>query len=379
MKKIYWAIQQTEHLAGTELVTINIINRLINYRDITLIVTGKKTNNDLKLDKRVKVVYLNVPYKYTNLSEYLSNLANRHRYFHMIVSFFKGVFYMFFKKYKYRKMILDMTTKDDLLIFSSYDNYLFAPFFRRVYFHFHFNAKYFRNLGITLGRIWHRKPNKYIFLTETTKSVIEKKTIYKNNEYVYNPIRFERKENYEWHNNEILFLARYANQKNPLLAVKVARELKNLNVCFHLSMYGNGHMYSRLIEYVDKWDLHDVVKVHKETKDVLTILNNTDLLLITSRYEGLPLSIIEANSQSVPVISSNWGDAVYEIVNDGENGFVVKTKKPLDYALKIKEVLESKERLLELKKKTYANSERFSDKNIVDKWLKILEEEDKIQ
>lgn len=372
MNKIYWAIQQTEHLAGTELVTINIINRLIDYRDITLIVTGKKTNNELNLDPRVNVFYLNVPYKYTNLNEYLANLANRHRYFHMIFSFFKGIFFMFFKKGKYRKIISNMTTKDDLLIFSSYDNYLFAPRDRRCLFHFHFNAKYFRSFGITLSRIWHRKPDRYIFLTNTTKKTIEKKTFYKNNVAIYNPIRFKREEHFEKHNNEILFLARYANQKNPILAIKVARELKKMGVNFHLSMYGNGHFYTRLIEYVDKWDLHDVVNVHKETKDVLNILHNTDLLLITSRYEGLPLSIIEANSQSVPVVSSNWGDAVDEIVENGENGYVIKSKDPKKYALKIKEIFDSDENLINLKKKTYKNSERFSDKNIIDRWLKLL-------
>jgi len=44
MKKLYWIIQQAEHLGGTEIVTINIVNMLAKHLDVTLLVVGEENN-----------------------------------------------------------------------------------------------------------------------------------------------------------------------------------------------------------------------------------------------------------------------------------------------------------------------------------------------
>ncbi len=380
MKKIYWFIQRVKHMGGAERVTVDIVNKLSTFRDICLIVVGEE-HKDYPLDvsPNVEVKYLNIPYQYTNLDEHVGFLKKQHKHIKASLDFLKGVTYWFFRKGKFKKLISSMTTKDDILIFSSYDNYLMAPKDRRCLFHFHFNASFFFSIMATTGRWWHRRPDKYIFLTETTKDVVEKKRkAYKDSYMVYNPIRFPRKENNEYYNNELLFLARYAKQKNPMLAVKVMKELKDMNCKCHLSMYGNGFLLKDITKYVDDNNLSDYVTINPETKDALSKIRESDMLLLTSVFEGLPLVIIEANSQSVPVISSNWGDAAKEVVIDGENGYMIDSVDPKAYALKIKEVFDDKEKLMALKKKSFESSARFSDEAIVAKWKEILEKEDNI-
>lgn len=175
MKKIYWFLRQINHLAGTEMVTLNIINELSKYRDITLVVMSCECEDvKEKISDRVKVIYFDIPYKIACLDEHLAKT----RGFKKIIDSITGSLFWFNKRFKYRKIVKEMTTKDDILIFSSFDNYLFAPKKeRRCLFHFHFNAKFFRNPGVALGRLFHRVPDKYIFLTESTKNVIEKNKI----------------------------------------------------------------------------------------------------------------------------------------------------------------------------------------------------------
>ena len=52
-------------------------------------------------------------------------------------------------------------------------------------------------------------------------------------------------------------------------------------------------------------------------------MNKFDVLLCTSNYESLPLSIVEALSMSIPVISSNVGDVPY-VLNKLKCGYIIK-------------------------------------------------------
>ena len=58
------------------------------------------------------------------------------------------------------------------------------------------------------------------------------------------------------------------------------------------------------------------------TKNVTRWLRRAKVFVLTSHYEGLPLAIIEAMSQGLPIIATNVG-GVNEIVLDGENGFLL--------------------------------------------------------
>ena len=376
MKKIYWFLRQINHLAGTEMVTLNIINELSKYRDITLVVLSCECEDAKeKISDRVKVIYFDIPYKIACLDEHLAKT----RGFKKIIDSITGSLFWFNKRFKYRKIVKEMTTKDDILIFSSFDNYLFAPKKeRRCLFHFHFNAKFFRNPGVALGRLFHRVPDKYIFLTESTKNVIEKKTKYKNNYVVYNPVRFDRFHDVSKKNNEIIFIGRYTNQKDPLFALKIMNRIKEKGFMCHLNMFGSGKLLKKMNKYVKKNKLESFVTVNNPTKSIIDEIRKSDLLLSTSRFEGLPLTIIEANSQSIPAISANWGDAVYEVVNNNVSGYVIDKRKIDLFADKIIEVLSNDSLLEELKENAYNHSNNFSKEEINKKWLELLQKEDEI-
>ena len=124
--------------------------------------------------------------------------------------------------------------------------------------------------------------------------------------------------------------------------------------------------------YKEKYNLTNVT-FHPMTKNVTEVLNKTDLLLVTSNFEGLPLGVIEANSQSVPVISSNWGDASHEVTQNGINGYVIEERNPDFFADKIIEVLSDKENYLKLRQSSYESSYRFESDNIKNEWINLLE------
>ncbi len=377
MKKIYWFLRQTHKLAGTEMVTLNIVNLLAKERQINLVVMGQKYENmPFPISEDVNTIYLNIPYKYSCIDEYAEEVNPIVRPFALM----KGSMYWIFKRFKNRKIIKSMTTKDDILIFSAYDNYLCAPKDRRVLFHFHFNAKFFLKPSISLGRMFHRKPDKYIFLTKETKLKIEaKKKNVKDSYFVHNPIRFDSNLNLDYHNNEIIFIGRFTAQKDPILALQIMLELKKLDFKAHLSMYGAGELENKMKSFIEKNKLNDFVTLKGTSNQLKEKLNESDLLLCTSTFEGFHLGLNEANSQSVPAISTNWGDAIKEVLDNGENGFIIESRNPKDIAVKIKEILLDLNYLKDLRQKTYNHFNKHSNSEYIKKcWISIFNEEDKI-
>lgn len=372
---IYWLVQQLDFIGGTEMVTSNIINQLSSDYSITVISTAKIENNKYQFNENVKVVSLNVPIDLCRIDYYYKQYVTNKKFLKLILFVIRMLYYYSFGIRKEKRIIKKMTTKDDLIIASSADGYILAPRKRKVAFHFHFNAKYFFSFSNLCLRRVIRKPDYYIFLTETTyKTVITKrKHIAKKRCYhIYNPVRFERNLTLSYHNNKIIFLGRFLHQKNPMFALKIAKELKNKNFPFELHMYGEGDFQKEMSTYVSKHQLTEVI-IHPMTYNVNGVLSKADLLLVTSVFEGQSLVTIEANSQSVPVISTNWGDACHELIKQGKNGLVIESAKPVVFAEKIIEILSNQSEYLQLRKSAYESSKRFTPKEIRSKWIDFLQ------
>jgi glycosyltransferase involved in cell wall biosynthesis len=88
---------------------------------------------------------------------------------------------------------------------------------------------------------------------------------------------------------------------------------------------GRGPKKAALEEYIVLNELQNDVILAGFRTDVLDVLPEFDILLMTSIEEGLPLSIYEAFAAKVPVVSTDAG-GIKEVVLTNETGFVAKQK-----------------------------------------------------
>lgn len=94
------------------------------------------------------------------------------------------------------------------------------------------------------------------------------------------------------------------------------------NIVLHIG--GNGETET-IKKMIDDYLLQDIVIYEGwvSGNKKVELLNNTDVFILPSYTEGLPISILEAMSYSLPVISTPVG-GIPEVVRDGENGFLIK-------------------------------------------------------
>lgn len=118
------------------------------------------------------------------------------------------------------------------------------------------------------------------------------------------------------------FVARLAEPKDPLFAIHVAEELVNRGIDHRLCIIGNGPKYEACGQLIRDLDLHQQVVLMGTRGDVMSLLAQMDLFCLFSRWEGLPISVLEAMQTGLPIVASNVG-GLGEMIVDGETGYLL--------------------------------------------------------
>ena len=176
-----------------------------------------------------------------------------------------------------------------------------------------------------------------------------------------------------WPDEYICTVGRPSYQKNIDLMIKVLYEINKKNK-IHLVIMGVGHHADQLEnvkKLIDKLDLSSQVTLLNwtEREDILNIISNSKLYISTSRYEGLPYSIIEALALSMPCIVTD-SDGNRDLIVDGHNGYVIKNQNTIDFKDKIIHLLNN-----EVIHNQFSNNSRseFLQKYNVENNIKNLE------
>lgn len=137
------------------------------------------------------------------------------------------------------------------------------------------------------------------------------------------PNRFERGD--ELH---ILFPARLAWQKDPLQVVEIARRLREAGSRAVVHVIGDGDLRPEMEQAVELHRLADRVVLHGYDLDMPGWYAATDVTLLPSRYEGIPLSIYESMAMAQPVVVADVG-GISELVTP-EIGYLVRERDDPD-------------------------------------------------
>lgn len=374
-KKLFWWIQQTDKIGGTESLTINLINNLCDVFDITLITTSNNEGRCLyDIDSRVKIYSIGIPSEVTTCDQSFIKIRGFHPFKNIKLAF--RVFYWFFIKKKSIKRKIKQMVGDNVLICTEYDSYFLSPNNIKKIYHYNYNFSHLNSLPVRFGFLLIKKPDKFIVLSKETfdKVINSKKKFNCEIDYIFNPCRFRSTLNLAYHNNNIIFVGRLCEQKNPIMALEIAKSLKDRSFGFHLNIYGSGPLLEKVFLYIKDNKLDDCVAVNEPTKDIQSKFLESDLLLMTSVYEGFPLVKIEASSQSVPTIMRNIGDSTNEIIENEIDGYLIDGGVK-EYADKIIEILSDKEKLIKIKETSYKRSFLWNIDLIKPKWIKLINSE----
>lgn len=123
-------------------------------------------------------------------------------------------------------------------------------------------------------------------------------------------------------------VAGLTKQKDIYTFIDTAKKIKLKNETTHpikFVIIGDGPLKKELIDYAKSNDLENDVFFIGFRNNVIDLLPEFDIFLITSITEGLPLTVYEAFACKVPVVATEAG-GIPEVITDGDNGFLAPLK-----------------------------------------------------
>jgi glycosyltransferase involved in cell wall biosynthesis len=112
----------------------------------------------------------------------------------------------------------------------------------------------------------------------------------------------------------IVFVGRLAQIKRPDRLIDIARDLKINHPGVEILMVGAGEKFTEIKELVEKEALPMVLFGWRN--DIGRILSASDIAILCSDNEGIPLTLIQASQAGLPIISTNVGSVSDIVIND---------------------------------------------------------------
>ena len=178
----------------------------------------------------------------------------------------------------------------------------------------------------------------------------------------------------------LLVAASYQYLKNPICLIEALSLLdEDIRKKVIVNWYGRKEItagdtkaYDEAMSLIDKYNLHDVIKLNGPTTDIANKMNEADIVGLFSKLEGLPNAICEAMMIGKPIIMSKVSDYINLV--DEENGFLCDWDNPNSIKIALEQAifLNDKELIkMGLKSKIKADK-LFSSEVIVNQWISFL-------
>lgn len=212
-----------------------------------------------------------------------------------------------------------------------------------------------------------KKLDALVVLTEKSKRDWEKTN---NNVYVIpNPSSIKIAEHcYDLSSKRVISLGRLEYEKGFDLLIKAWVSVNSIYPKWKLDIYGAGSLEESLAEMILQLNLSDSVKLCGTTKNVATEMKSSSFYVLSSRYEGLPLVMLESLACSLPIVAFDCETGPSDIIENNDCGFLAKNGDIDDLSIQMIKMIEIHEIRLELSKNCNYKAKKYAVENIMLIW-----------
>lgn len=243
------------------------------------------------------------------------------------------------------------------------------------------HANYYQNQGSKhiqkIRQLELKNADAYVVLTERDKENFENHFKIKTKlTHIYN-ITDERKSNEYNINSKIIISAGHIRKiKNFIIIPDIAKFVfeKHPDWCWKIYGGENGEQYLELKQKIKNYGLEKNVLLCGRCNNMDKAYQEASMYVMTSLQEGLPMVLLEAKSNGLPLISFDIETGPSEIIKDGINGYLVQSYDVEIMAAKINELIENPKLRKFMSDSSSVDLQKFDKKAVVDSWINLIEE-----
>lgn len=289
---------------GAERVVCNLANYLSNNNDVTIL-SIKNIKPEYEIDKKVEIVNVDSKDNKGKISKILFRLYNLNKILKVnkpdiVLSFLPEPSFLVLFLKKIRKTKVIVSVRNDPKV--EYKNKLY-------------------NMAM---KILYPRADGFVFQTEEAQnyfieSIQKKSTIILNSlnpDFIEEPYTGKRE-------YKIVSVGRFFEQKNHEMLIKSFSKIHKLFPEYKLVIYGDGPLRERLEKLINDLNLEKYVELPGIENNIKDKIYKAKVFVLSSNYEGMPNSLMEALSLGVPCISTDCPcGGPRTLIKDGENGIL---------------------------------------------------------
>lgn len=191
--------------------------------------------------------------------------------------------------------------------------------------------------------------------------------------YIYNPIAIEINPKANIKSKKIIAIGRLNEQKGFDLLIEAWSKLEADFKDWEVNIFGEGILKEKLQKQIHDKNLKKFF-LKGYSKNVAKEMTDSSIFVLSSRYEGFVLVLLEAQAVGLPCISFDCKEGPSEIIDDGVNGFLVEPLNSDLLAEKMSALMKDEDLRKKFSEKSTKDLYRFERKQIIDKWDTLLNE-----
>lgn len=194
----------------------------------------------------------------------------------------------------------------------------------------------------------------------------------KNVKVIYNPLPFLPEQLSDNSRKQVIAAGRYVPQKGFDRLISAWRIVNEHHPDWILRIYGDG-MRQQLQQLIDKFGLTSTCILEHSTPHIADKYRESSIFVLSSRYEGFGMVIIEAMACGVPPVAFTCPCGPRDIIDDGKNGLLVDNGDIEGLAKKINYLIENEDVRRKMGQQARIDVERFKIEQIAEQWKNLFE------
>ncbi len=193
-------------------------------------------------------------------------------------------------------------------------------------------------------------------------------------EQIYNIIEHSAVQSAAYHTDskKIISVGRLSYPKNFERLIRLAQPILTEHSDWQWDIYGEGELRDALQQQIDVCGLSHRITLKGNDNNLYARYGDYAFCVMTSRYEGFPMSLLEAAANRLPLVAFDVPTGPAEIIQDGVNGYLVQDD---DSAMTkaILALISNRELRQQQSEAAYQTAAFFTSERIIPQWRSLLQ------
>jgi glycosyltransferase involved in cell wall biosynthesis len=233
--------------------------------------------------------------------------------------------------------------------------------------------------SVFFAKLLYSKTTKLICVSKEIEQQVISKYGFKNTQTIYNSFNVSKIETEAVHNlpeKFILFFGRLDEKaKNISLMLESFSASEIINEGYKLIILGDGPDVDLIRNKIEAMRLTEDVVMIPYTVNPFIYVKSARFTMLTSNFEGFPMSIIESLALGTPVVAVDCNSGPREIIQDKQNGLLVENYNVIQLANALKTFIVDEELYQTCKNNAVKSVQHLTKESISKQWLQLLQED----